>query len=318
MHGPCEKTLLDGRLRRAAFYFLVDFLEDARHADNDRGLDFAHGLRQLVELRAVRHLGAVVVHHVIENAGSDVRERQERDAGVGGVEVEVGRSEVLVGGDVAVGKGHAFGLACSAGGVDQRGQIVRLNGMRKSIEDGIALRTESIGVAEQRAHGDGAFGSGSIHHDDALKLGLVAHGEKLVELQPRGDDRDAATGVANLLGNLLAGERGIERHIGRTNGQRGKIRDQPLPAIFADECDAVTLFRAELEKGGGQCADALVDLIGRERVPLIELVLPKNRARIGGRRHAKEKVIERRDLRDRHHCLRERTILARGPCECTI
>jgi hypothetical protein len=60
-------------------------------------------------------------------------------------------------------------------------------------------------------------------------------------------------------------------------------------------------FFAPLEKGRGQRADALVDLIGRERMPLIELVLPKNRARIGGRGNAKEKVIERRDLRNRHH-----------------
>ncbi len=102
---------------------------------------------------------------------------RKRDAGVGGVEVKVGRSEVLVGRDVAVGKGHAFGLACGAGGVDQRGQIVRLNGVRKSIEDRIALRAESVGIAKQRTHRDGAFGCRSIHHDDALKLGLVAHGE---------------------------------------------------------------------------------------------------------------------------------------------
>src|SRR5208337_643778 len=84
VHGPREKTLFDGGLRRTALHLLVDFLENARYADDDRGPDIAHGLRQLVELRTVSHLGAVVVHHVIQRAGRDVREWQERDAGVGG------------------------------------------------------------------------------------------------------------------------------------------------------------------------------------------------------------------------------------------
>ncbi len=72
----------------------------------------------------------------------------------------------------------------------------------------------------------------------------------------------------------------------------------PLPAVLADQRDAVALFRAELEKCRGQSAHALIDLIGRERVPMTEFVLPKNGARIGGRGNAKEKVIERRDLRN--------------------
>ena len=68
-------------------------------------------------------------------------------------------SEVLVGGDVAVGEGDAFGLAGGAGGVDERGQIARLDGVREGVEDGIALGAASIGIAEQLAQGDGAFGS---------------------------------------------------------------------------------------------------------------------------------------------------------------
>ena len=144
-------------------------------------------------------------------------------------------------------------------------------------------------------------GAGGIHHHDALKLGLVAHGVQLVELLARGDDGDAAAGVANLLGDLLAGERGIDGHIGRANGQRGKIGDDPLPAVLADERDAVALFRAELEKRRSQGADALIDLIGRERVPMAEFVLPEDGARVAGRGNAKEKVIEGCDLRNWHH-----------------
>ena len=124
-----------------------------------------------------------------------------------------------------------------------------------------------------------------------LELGLGAHGVELVELLARGDDGDAAAGVAHQLGDLLAGERGIDGHIGRANGQRGEVGDGPLPAIFADEGDAIALFRAPVEKGLGQRADALVDLIGRERLPLAELVLPEDGARIGGRGDAEKRSL---------------------------
>ena len=268
---------------------------------NNRGLNLAHGLRQLVELRTVGHLRAVVVHHVIESASRDVRERQKGDAGVGRVEVEIGGREVLVGGDVAVGEGNAFGLAGGAGGVDERGQIVRLDGVSEGVEDRIALGTARIGVAQHLAEGDGAFGSGGIHHHDAFEVGLVAHGGELVELHARGDDGDAAAGVANLLRDLLAGEGGIEGDVGRADGERGKVGNDPLPAVFADERDAIALFRAELEKRSGQGAHALIDLIGRERLPLAEFILPENGARVGRRGHAKEQVVEGCDLRNRHH-----------------
>ena len=83
-----------------------------------------------------------------------------------GVKAEVARGNVLVGGDVAVGEQHAFGLARGAGGVDQRGQIVGTGGARQRIEDRIALGRcmrrrrrgswRSLSRRRERA----------IHHDD--------------------------------------------------------------------------------------------------------------------------------------------------------
>ena len=54
-------------------------------------------------------------------------------------------------------------------------------------------------------------------------------------------------------------------------------------------------FAPNLQERGSQRADALIHLIGGERMPLVELVLPKNGARIGGRGDAKEKIVDRRD-----------------------
>ncbi len=171
-----------------------------------------------------------------------MRKRQEGDAGVGGIEAEVDGGEVLVGGDIAVGESDALGLAGGAGGVDERGQVMGLDGTDEGIEDGIAPGAVGIGIVKQLAHGDGALGSGRIHHDDVLQLGLGADRVQLVELLASGDDGNAAAGVAHQLRDLLAGEGGVDGHIGGADGQSGKIGDRPLPAVLADEGDAVALF----------------------------------------------------------------------------
>ena len=77
---------------------------------------------------------------------------------------------------------------------------------------------------------------------------------ELVELLARRDDGDAAAGIVNLLGDLLACERGIDGHIGRADRKRGKIGDDPLPAVLADQSDAVAFFHAEIKERGGQGA----------------------------------------------------------------
>ena len=106
---------------------LANFFVHARHAHNHRRPNLLHGLRQLVELRAVSHLRAGIKHDVIERARGHVRERQKGDAGVGHVEVEIGSSEALVCAKVAVRERHALRLAGGARGVNERGQVFRLH-----------------------------------------------------------------------------------------------------------------------------------------------------------------------------------------------
>ena len=203
----------------------------------------------------------MVVHHVIEGARGDVRERQKGNAGVGGIEAEICGGEVLIRSEVAMGKRDAFGFAGGSRSVDERGQIAGRNGAKERIEDGVTLDAEGVGIAKQIAHGDSTVRSGRVHYYDELQLGLRAHGVKLVELLAGGDDGDAAIRVAHLFGDLLAGEGGIKRHIGGAYGQGGEIGDGPLPAILADDGDTVALLSAEAQKSGGQRADALIHLI---------------------------------------------------------
>ena len=191
--------------------------------------------------------------------------------------------EILISGDVAMRERDTFGLAGGAGGVDQCGQILGLDGVGESVEDGIVLGASRVSIAQQFAQTDRAFGHRRIHHDERFQLRLRAECVQLVELLARGNDGDAAAGVAHQFRHLLTGEGGIDGHIGRTDGQGGKIGDCPLPAILADEGDAVALLCAQAQKRCGQGPHSLIDLIGRERMPGAELVLPENGARIGRR-----------------------------------
>jgi hypothetical protein len=51
-------------------------------------------------------------------------------------------------------------------------------------------------------------------------------------------------------------------------------------------------LRAPAEKGLGQRADPLVNLVGGDRLPLAKLVLPEHGARVGGRGDAAKQVID--------------------------
>ena len=94
----------------------------------------------------------------------------------------------------------------------------------------------------------------------------------------------------------------------------GEIGDRPLPAVLADEGDAVALLRAQAQKGRGQSADALIDLIGGDGMPVPELVLPEDGARVGGRGDANKEVIDRGDLKKESlHDLWNRAIVTPEP-----
>ncbi len=149
-----------------------------------------------------------------------------------------------------MGQHDAFGLAGCPRGVDQSGEIFGLNGAREGIEDGIALGAAGIGAGDDVGEGDGAFGrGGGVHDEDAFERGSGADGVELVELLAGGNDGDAAAGIVDQHGDLFAGEGGIDGNVGGADGKGGEVGDGPLPAILADDGDAVALLRSPAEKG---------------------------------------------------------------------
>ena len=209
----------------------------------------------------------MVVHHVVQRAGRDVRKRQKGDAGVSGIEVEIHAANVLVGGDVAMSQCDSLGLAGGPRGVDQGGQVLGFHGAHQCVEHRVALTAAVIGSSHQRTKRNGPlrrilrFRPWGIHDHDPFQHRLAADGVQLVELLAGGDHGNPAAGIPHQPCNLLTGERGINGHIDCANGQRGEVGDGPLPAVLGDQGDAVALLCAPTEKNFAQGSDALVDLV---------------------------------------------------------
>ena len=115
--------------------------------------------------------------------------------------------EVLVGGDVAVREHHALGLAGGAGGVDERGEVVGLDGADQGIEDR-DRGTDPASSAPARILEKAMAPSGALPSMMRMCSSwcLRADGVQLVELLAGGDDGDAAAGIGEQDGDLLAGQ----------------------------------------------------------------------------------------------------------------
>src|SRR5579859_1816966 len=102
----------------------------------------------------------------------------------------------------------------------------------------------------------------------------VANRRELFELLASGNNGDAAAGVLDESADLLAGEGGVDGHVGGADGERGEVAHGPFPAVLADEGNAVALLRTPIEQGFAERADALVHLVRRDGAPAAEFVLP--------------------------------------------
>ena len=115
-----------------------------------------------------------------------------------------------------------------------------------------------------------------------------------------GDDGDAAAGIGEKDSDLVTGKRGVDGDVDGIDGEDGEVGDSPFPAVFGDQRDAVALFCAPGKEGLRKGVDALVDLVGGERLPGAGLVLPEDGAGICGRGQAAKKVIDGRERRRNH------------------
>ena len=151
-----------------------------------------------------------------------------------------------------------------------------------------------------------------IHHENVFQLSMGANGVEFVELLAGGDYGNAAAGIGEEGGDLIACEGGVNGDVDGSDGQDGKIRNHPLPAILGNDGNAIAFFRSPAQERLSQLMDSLVDLIGRKRLPVIELILPENGAGIRCGGNTQEQVVDGGEWGWFHLVLRA---VLKGGCE---
>ncbi len=139
-----ERPAVDRTIGEAAGLHLglgIDFFVDPGHGHEKRRAHFQQGFGKCLHERTVGQSDAVVEHGEIDVASRDVRKRKKRNADQPGVHLEAEQRAIDVRRHVAVGQHRALGRSGCAGGVDDSGKVVGLDG----AGEGFDLRIERAG-----------------------------------------------------------------------------------------------------------------------------------------------------------------------------
>ena len=244
---------------------VVDLLEHARHREQEVGLEAGQLGGQLLRVGEVADRVAVLHRGALDDAGEDVREREEQQRRVPGrheVRERVGDGAHLEQ-QVAVGDLAALGAARGARGVDQRREVVGVHRRPALLQRRVVDARAGVAQGAHRA-------VGAVDLPHVLELGellaqVLDDGAVLVGL----DDHALGAGVGQAPLDLV-GRRGlVDREGHRAGRPEGVVEQRPLVARRRDEADPVAGLQARGEealRGGG-------DLVaeGRERhvLPLV-------------------------------------------------
>ena len=147
-----------------------------------------------------------------------------------------------------MGQHDPLGLACGAGSIDEGGKVFRKDVVGAAVKGGIAgpcfLSTSR--TSDERQHG--ICGSLFIHEDDAFDRGLRARLHNFFILAASGDDGNACGRVGQENRCLVGGQRRVDGDVDGSEGECCEIGNGPLPAIFAEDGDALPLGDAQAVK----------------------------------------------------------------------
>ena len=82
----------------------------------------------------------------------------------------------------------------------------------------------------------------------------------------RNEDR-AGPGIAQKFGGLLGRERGVNRDHHGPEQHAGKVRNHPLVAVFAENCDSISARYTPRAKRAQYSTDLGCELFGGNRLP---------------------------------------------------
>jgi hypothetical protein len=158
---------------------------------------------------------------------------------VGDDPAAVGEADQLVVGaaalrDVAVGDLHALGRAGRAGGVDQREDVVGLDGAPRRLEVEVVLA--ALGELVERQP---ALGRVAVDDDHVLeRVVALGHGQQPVEEGLLGD-HDRVAGVADEVLDLLGRVGVVDREGGRAEVHGGRVGHVKLGPVCQHQREGV-------------------------------------------------------------------------------
>ncbi|OPZ26678.1 MAG: hypothetical protein BWZ01_01998 [Deltaproteobacteria bacterium ADurb.BinA179] len=241
-HGPVEQGLLD---RRGACHLgenaVVDFFVDPGHAHDKGGPHLLEIFQELGHIFRKGHLvpeenGGVIAHGPFQRVG----ERQEREEHVvAGEKIGIDGMELVdVGNEVLVGEHDALGIAGGAGGVDDGGYVVDVDGLEPLVEL-ILVRVSAPFFHCRVQVRDARPPVSEVVEDNHLpEVGkIVLDGQHLLHVI--NCSRKAYDGV-RVVDNVAAFLRGVGRidgHVDRPYGENGEIRHPPLIPVGREQGD---------------------------------------------------------------------------------
>ena len=232
---------------------VVDLLEHPRHREQEVRLEARQLGGELLRVGEVADDVAVLLGGALDDAGEDVREREEqqrRVAGLHEVAERVGDRAHLEQ-QVAVGDLAALGAARGARGVDEGGEVVGVHPGPALLERGVVH--PGTGVTQGR---DGTVGTVDLPH--VLQIGellaQVLHDRAvLVGL----DDDALRAGVRQAPLDLVGRRRLVDRERDRARGPERVVEQRPLVAGRRDQPDTV----AGLQPGRDEALGGRRDLV---------------------------------------------------------
>ena len=238
----------------------LELLEDPRHAEEPGGADLGEVADDVARDRAAGD-GEAELHREVVRAVAlgDVRHRQVGDDVAAAREVQhrvVGAHREQ---HALVGELHALRVAGGARGVDQRQQVVGLDGLPGGVEVEVLVALELV---EQ------------VDLDHVLGAHAVA--------EARLDDADARAGVAQQELGLLGGRRVVDRERDGAEVHGGGVEQVELGPVGEHQRHRVAAAEAELVQRAGEAAHAL-GVLAPGDLDLAALGAQRDRVRVGGR-----------------------------------
>jgi hypothetical protein len=252
--GEVEEEPLPGRLLADGVADPVDdLLEHPRHPEHQGGVDGGDVLGQVLEAAGDPDLGAGGDRdHHSRLPFEDVREGQEGEQAVLRPDAEVLERGASHPDEVGVGEDDALGVAGGPRGVDDGGDVRRL----ERGEAPLPLRP-----GRPRRVGGQPARQLAVHLDHLHALGEVRGQPGIAH------DREPGPAVGDDLGRRLRGGGRIDRDGYRGGGLDAEVGQDPLDPVLGEEDDRLPRLDALLDQGSPDPEHAGPALLPAQRLP---------------------------------------------------